>query len=228
VQNINLKKFFLYLLIASVGVSALIGIGVILIGTFGEFEQKVLATTFTIIGTSILGLVCGAYLETGRGKVIPIAGIAISLTAAVLWLILIWYGTVQDKSFAKTVMTATLLAAACSHISLLSLARLERRFLWFRYAGHGAVWTLAAFVLCLIWNVFNPDEDINGRVVGVLAIIVAAFTVITPIFHKLSSGETSAADIDAEIEKLRSRIDELKAKKAVLTESYQPAAADQV
>jgi len=73
VQSLNLKKFFLYLSIGSVALSAVIGIGVILLGNFGEFETKVLLTTMTVTITSILGLACGSYLETGRGKIVPLA-----------------------------------------------------------------------------------------------------------------------------------------------------------
>jgi len=56
----NIRKVFLYLLIASVAVSALIGIAVIIMGDFGEFEIRVLLTMLTITVTSILGLACGA------------------------------------------------------------------------------------------------------------------------------------------------------------------------
>ena len=62
----NIKKLFLYLLIASVAVSSLVGIFVILFGNFGEFEVKVLLTTLTIMVTSILRLACGALLESNR------------------------------------------------------------------------------------------------------------------------------------------------------------------
>ena len=51
----NLRKFFLYTLIISVVVSALLGIGVVLFGDFGYIEVRVLMTTFTITLTSILG-----------------------------------------------------------------------------------------------------------------------------------------------------------------------------
>lgn len=212
----DLKRLFLVTLVLSVVVSAAIGIVVILIGNFGEFETKVLLTTLTITVTSILGLACGAYLETGRGKTLPTAGIVLALVSAVMWIILIWQMRIENDTYIKSLMSATLFAASCSHISLLSLARLERKFIWSRYAAHVAIWALTAFLLYFIWTNGNIDEDLMGRVIGVLGIVIASLTVITPIFHKLSAGEPNAGEIDAEIAKLKDRIAELETKKGHL------------
>lgn len=217
--DITLKKAFLYLLISSVLISAAVGIVVILIGNFGEFETKVLLTTLTITATSILGLACGAYLETARGKFLPTAGIVLAIVSAVMWIILIWYGETQNDRFFKSLLSATLVSASCSHISLLSLARLERKFMWSRYAAHIAVWAVAAILLYFIWTDGNIDEDLMGRVTGVLGIIIAALTVITPVFHRLSSSEPTVQEIDKEIADLKAKIDELERRKDALVDS---------
>ena len=210
----NLRRLFLYLLIASVALSAVIGIVVILIGNFGEFETKVLLTTLTITATSILGLACGAFLETDRGRLLPLVGISLALVSAVMWIILIWNGTIHNDWFPKSLMSTTLLAASCSHISLLSLARLDKRFMWSRYFVHAAVWSLAAFLLYFIWTNGNIPQDVMGRVTGVLGIIIASLTVITPVFHKLSSAGYDLEAIDKEIASLKGRLAELEAKRA--------------
>lgn len=215
----DLKRIFLGTLILSVTVSALLGIVVILIGNFGEFETKVLLTALTITATSILGLACGAFLETGRGKLLPAAGIGLALVSAVMWMILIWQERIENDAYIKSLMSATLLAASCSHISLLSLARLERKFVWSRYAAQIAIWTLAAFLLYFVWTNGNIDEDLMGRIIGVLGIVIAALTVITPVFHKLSSSEPTVQEIDDEIAALRLRIGELERRKDALVDS---------
>jgi hypothetical protein len=224
VSNINLKKFFLYLLITSVGASALIGIGVILFGNFGELEVKVLLTTLTVTVTSILGLACGAYLESGRSKPMPVTGIVCAIVSAIMWIVVVWHTGQPIEWFMKTVATVTLLAVSCSHLSLLSLARLEKKFIWSRYAVYIVVVCLTAFLLFLIWNERKLDEELVGRVVGVLSILVASLTVITPIFHKLSHGEPDVAEIDAEIAVLRAKIEELEARKA----SFVPMSEDEI
>lgn len=208
----SFKKLFLYLLITSVSISALVGIGVILFGNFGQTEQKILATTLTITVTSMLGLACGAYLETELGKTLPIAGIIFSILAAALWLVVIWYQGEPNEPFMKAVVTVTILAVACSHLSLLSLARFDRRFAWARPAAHTLVWVLAGFLAFLLWFVPEDPPEVYGRIAGVLSILVASITVVTPVFHKLSASET-ADEIDAEIARLKARIIALEAKR---------------
>lgn len=212
-NNLSLKKFSLYLLIASVAFSALVGIGVILFGDFGELATRVLLTALTITVTSIYGLACGAFLETGRGKILPLAGIFFAIVSAVLWIILIWSGTIQEDLFVKPLMSSTLLAAAFSLLSLLSLARLERKFLWSYYAVHAAVGMLVGILLFIIWTEFDPSESWLGRFLGVLAVVVAALTVVTPVFHWLSR-KSEPESIDAEIARLEARIEELEKQKA--------------
>ena len=214
-KGFNSKRAFLYLFVVSVALSAIIGIAVLLIGNFGELETKVLLTTMTVTITSILGLACGAYLETGRNRIIPILGIILAAISCVLWIFLVWHGTVHEDPFAQILMSLTLCSATCAHISLLSLASLDKKYIWSRYAFIVTDSVLTAYLLFLIWNHTWIDNEVTPRVIGILSIIVAALTLVTPIFHKLSSTR-SVADIDSEIEALRARIAELEAKRASL------------
>jgi hypothetical protein len=215
----NLRKFFLYSLIVSVVVSALLGIGVVLFGDFGDIEVRVLMTTFTITCTSILGLACGAYLESGRGKVMPYAGIALSTGAAALCLFLIWQRGLYSDTVGKLSITFSLLATACALLSLVGLARFDARFRWSFYLNHMAVWTLSAILLSIIWLDLESNSSLVSRLIGVLSIVIAALTIMTPVFHKLSTRheaepEAEAESIDAEIERLKARIEELERSKS--------------
>jgi len=217
--NLNLKKFFLYLLIASVALSAILGIGVILFGDFGEFEMKILLTTLTVTITSILGLACGACLEAKRGKIMPYAGIVFSAIAAALFIFFTWNNFQGGEKPIKFAMSVLILAVACSHISLLSIANLDKKFLWSRYAVHISVWTLSAFLLYLVWIEQNFNSDFIPRALGILSIVIAALTIITPIFHKLSRQTSKTEDIDAEIEKLKVRIVELEKQREEISQN---------
>lgn len=212
----NLKRLFLYPFLISIALSALIGIGVVLFGDFGSFEVRVLMTTLTISGASILGLTCGAFLETGRGRLLPMAGIAITVIAAVMTLLIIWDVGDDSTIFIKSTLTAVLLAVSCSHLSLLSLARLDRRFVWTLTATHIFVWTLTAILLYLMW--FEPDDptDLIGRVIAVLSILIVSVTVATPVLHKLSRTDRTVEQINAEIEELEARIEQLRQEKSSL------------
>ncbi len=215
----NLRKTFLYTLIGSVAFSALLGIAVIVLGNFGNVEVRILMTTLTITATSILGLACGAYYETGHGRMLPLAGIGFALVAAIMTFLIVWNVFDENEVFIKSAGTILLASVACSHLSLLSLARLDKRFAWSRIAAFVTVWLLSALLAYLIW--FEPDanSDLFARTIGALSILVASVTIVTPVFHKLSSGEPTIADIDAEILTLKHKIDDLERRKDVLAVS---------
>jgi hypothetical protein len=215
-ETMNLRKFFLYTLIVSVAISALFGIGALLLGSFGDTEIKILLTTLTISCTSILGLACGAYFETGRGKVIPLGGIASAVISAALSLPIIWINQAASIGFVKTAFTGTIVAAACAHISLVSLARLDSRFTWSLWLVYVSDAALAGIFLYIIWFEPSGGSDTIWRIVGVLSIVSAAITIMTPVFHKLSRKAVAAEDIDAEIDALRARIEELERRKSSL------------
>jgi hypothetical protein len=214
----NLKRLFLYTLIGSVVVSALIGIGVILLGNFGELEVRVLMTTLTVTITSILGLANGAYYESGRGKRLATVGIVVSIIAAVMSLLIVWNVFDDYENYIKASLTAMLFAVSTSHLSLLSLARLDRRFEWSNMAARVVIGALVGLLLFLIWFTPPGDGEILARVMGVLAILIATLTVMTPVFHKLSSPGDEVAEIDAEIAALREKLAELEERKSKLTQ----------
>jgi len=218
-DSINIRRIFLYTLIASVVLSAVIGIGVVLFGDFGQTEIRVLMTTLTVTMTSILGLACGAYFETGRSRMLPTAGIIFSLAAAVMSFLIIWDVLDDSETFIKSFVSVTVLAAACSHLSLLLLARLDRRFAWSRSASFTCVGLLTAVLLFITWLREPVSDETTARILGVLSILVASLTVMTPVFHKLSNTETNVDAIDDELAKLRTRIEELEMQKAEIERS---------
>ncbi len=215
----NLKRLFLYTLIGSVVVSALIGIGVILLGDFGEIEVRVLMTTLTVTVTSILGLANGAYYETGRGRRLGVVGVVVSIIAAVMTLLIIWNVIDDNQMFMKIAVTAMILAISLSHLSLLSLARLDRRFEWSNMAARIVIGSLVGLILFIVWLEPSGNSGLLPRIMGILAILTASITVVTPVFHKLSSSGDAVAEIDAEIELLRHKLAELEDRKVALKTS---------
>lgn len=213
------KRLFLYTLIGSVAVSAVIGIFVVLLGNFGRLEIQILMSTLTVTVTSILGLACGAYYETGRGSLLPKVGIVITLAAAVMTFLIIWDVADESKIFVQAATSMMLLAFATSHLCLLSIARLEKRFAWARPAAYVAIGALSAVLLYLIWTEAADNSEAIMRLVGVLSILVASVTVVTPVLHKLSEKRLDIESLDAEIDALRQRIGELEAKRDAIQNS---------
>jgi len=212
----NFKRIFLYTLIGSVSISAMLGIIVLLFGNFGYFEVRVMMTTLTVTAASILGLACGAYYGRGGNKLLPIAGVALAVATALMTFLIIWNVADESELYIKCTATVTLLALSCAHLSLLSLARLDHRFAWSRIAAFILIGVLDAILLVLMWLQPHGSDDLVFRTIGILSILIGAITVMTPVFHKLSSTDDKVAEIDAEIEALKAKIAELDAKKAAL------------
>ncbi len=214
--HLSLKKLSLQVLIGSVAVSALLGIFAILSGDFGWIEVRILLTTLTVSAASLCCLSCGALIEARGTRGLPHAGVGLSLVAALLVVGGIW--TESDSEFLwKTAVTTATFAVATAHVSLLLLARLAPRFAWARWAAFLVVYGVAAVVTAMV--VFEVHDEWMFRLLGVLAILDAAVTIVVPVLHRLSSDDMANADeavaaIDAEIERLRGRIDELERRRA--------------
>ena len=225
-QNLNIKKTFLYTLIGSITVSALLGIWAILAGEFGEFQAKILGTTLTVVGTSLLGLACGAFWESPRAsesglKIIPIAGIILAFVAAITVLVMIWW---QIDNIWKIGAVSGIFAFSLAQLSLLSLANLSEKFKGVLTIAYLVILGLAAINSILI--IIEPSNDSNFvmRLIGVLAVIDAALTVMIPILHRLSRGDfaenkTTLSKIDAEIAKLKEELSHLEQQREELLKS---------
>ena len=224
-KNLKLKKVFLYLLIASVSISALLAIWVILADDFGDFQGRVLATTLSIVATSILGLACGAFGESAKAKhtalkIIPFLGTILTLVCAFTILGLIWeLFRSQDSNILKTIAVSGIFAFSLSQLSLLSLANLSKNFRWSLTAAYIVVLGLASLISAIIIIEPRSEETFIMRLIGVLSIIDGSLTVIIPIFHYLSRKDfanPTIAGIDAEISKLNEQILALEKKKESL------------
>jgi hypothetical protein len=180
------KKIALWILITSVGASAILGIIIVLAGSFSELQIRIILTTLTISAASICALACGALWESRRKLLLPLPGTMLASLAAILVIIGIW-AEVDNEGFWRFTVSVGLLAVATAHACLLALARLAARFIWIRVVAFIAVYVLAGLFIYLIY--LTPKGDTFVRIIGAISIIVAALTILTPLFHRLSRGD---------------------------------------
>jgi hypothetical protein len=219
-HDFPVKKTFLYFLIVSVLLSAVLGILAILSGTWGEFQVRILVTSVIISGASICGLACGTYLATKRGRLLPLAGIALALVAAAMIIAGVWIHVLQTDAYLKFAVSISVFAVACGHLALLSMARLAEWFVWSIVAAHVVIFGVASLIVLLI--VTDPHGTGMFQLLGVAAIIDAAITILIPVFHWLSRSElapdkqdlqhTSLDSAEREIAQLKARIAQLEKK----------------
>jgi hypothetical protein len=173
----------LRVLIGSIAVSAVLGVWAILVGDFGEFEAKVLLTSLTVSGASILAMACGAAWERRSLVRAAAAGIGTAVVTGALILVGIW-GEVGDDEFWRTTAMFSIVACACAHASLLSLAVLESRFRWVQWAAFGLDAALAGSLILFVWDAWT-DESAE-RFIGVVSILLASATIAAPVLHRMS------------------------------------------
>lgn len=183
------KKLALWFLIVSVALSAAFGIITIISGNFGDFEGRVILTTITISAASICALAAGAFWESRSARILPGVAVAFAILAAGLIIIGIWVKIGGDEYWRSTA-TVGVLTIASAQACIISLARLAPRFAWTRTVALLGISFLAASIIITIWGEINSDGFFKAM--GATAILVAALTIMMPIFHRLSRGDLIA------------------------------------
>jgi hypothetical protein len=220
----GVTRWFLYLLIASIAIGAVLAIIIVLGGNWGWFESQVLLTTGVIAGASVLGMACAA--ASGRsGSLLPLVGVALAAIGAGLLIFGIWVGDLGDYYWRSTA-SVCIFAAAAAWASVVSLARLTPGHRWSQWLAGATAFVFAAMLVGIIFG--EPSDDAIVRALAVVGILTAAFGLLVPVFHFLDrhAFATPAAEpmqpdsleaIDAELADLRHRMAELEARRAALT-----------
>lgn len=206
-------------LVVSLSSTAIIGIAVLLTGSFGELQGRVLGTTLIIAGFSILAL-CHLAVVGRPVRVVGFAGLAVSALALVLGLVVIWmpWHSWPDGllgGFLRWFGVAGILAGGLAHANLLLLLA-SRRQPVIRAAMAITLVAIAIVALMSILPIVSDGSipgsawDTYWRWFGVVAIIDVLGTVALPIVALLSRDRPNAepgpreraAAIDARIASL--------------------------
>ncbi|WP_168565024.1 hypothetical protein [Crateriforma spongiae] len=212
-------KVFLWGLIGSIIVGAVLGIAFVLRDSWGWFEIQVMLTTVVVAVASLCGLACDLSRTPKGLNVLPRSGMTLSILAAGLLLVGIW-GEMESTEFWKTTICVVILGVATVHVCLLSIAKLARRFDWIRFIGTQVVFGFA-LLLC---GVIIAEVDSPGvwRLIAAISIAIGAFSLSVPILHRISRLDRSTEDlttpvetrnlaaIDEEIDRLQNRIADLR------------------
>lgn len=194
----RLTKIFLRVFVGSIAAATLLGIAAIGIPTKNwEYELKILFTTGIVAGASVCGLACGGCLSRGH-KVLPTAGLVLTALSAVLLLIGVW-SEVHEEWHWKLTVTLVFFAVACAHLSMLFMANLAGRYRWAYVFAYQLIFGLATLLAAgIVFDFFDHGGEGYWRLTGVVAILVAAITLLVPVFHRMSREEIAAAEAEAD------------------------------
>ena len=190
----RLQRGALYVVLASVAVSAAMGAFALLIGGFGETQGNLLVSSLSVTGASAIAVACGFAWERGRLGVVPPAGVALGIAGFALLVVGIWTEP-EGYPFQRASGTPLALAVAATHASLVSPFGLARRFRAAFAAAYGLNALLTALVVYAIWA--EPDEGGFWRFTGTVAILVAAATIAIPVLHRLGPAAPSFQPAEA-------------------------------
>jgi hypothetical protein len=195
----SMRRIFLQTIIATLVLTALVGIFVFLFGSFGKTEAKILGTTLTICFFSITSLACSAAFEKKRYPLLFIPGLVLGIAGFLLFIPGIWAEWFEIEAAAKVMAIVGVLSFSFAQACLLSLAILERRLEWAFYTAVALILALALIISGMI--VFEPHGDwimrVLLRVVGVVAILDACFSLCVPILQRLGSRQTTEKATEA-------------------------------
>ena len=168
-----MKKLFLATILASLIISAGIGIVVLLIGEFGDTQQNLLLTTLAVGGFSLTGL--AAISAPGTWWLLPLRplGVGISLAGLGLSVARIWNLADGSDSLDKSLISSIVLAVTLAHLSLLGMFSPRNPLVkrW-RLGAMLAAATLSALILLVVWEYLEAaDRGLYIRVAGVVAIL---------------------------------------------------------
>lgn len=184
----RLKKLFLWLLIVSLILTALMGIYVFLLGSWGYFEERCLLTTLSVAFFSMTALASAALLARRRGFLLAVPLSALGIGVAVMGLPLslgaIWIrGLSNNDEVVKTVMVAAIFSFSFGQASVLGLAPMRGRLRWVYWTTLCAIGALAVTGSAMIF--FEIDDEPFFRALGVMGILDGCGTLVTPILAKL-------------------------------------------
>ncbi len=183
------RKYFLYIVIAGLVISALISVVAVLVGEFNEFVAKSLATTFLCVGHALLFLLLttkpAAKQKTSDAIIVnTMLGIAvISFIVSILGTWQLVDGMTVYRVYVVLFYTFTLCVLAKALLSVDTTDTVVRP-LAYTSLGFGSALYLLLIPTVFLDSTFNLPE-LYYRLLSAVAILLGTCSVLTAVFQKL-------------------------------------------
>jgi len=164
--------------------SALLAIGILLVGRFGSTQGRILGSTALLAGYGLLALPATVLLDLGRARTLARAAALIVALGAALALAFVWSGS-QPAALGRAFGTVTLLAVVAAQASGVTARRQDRDPPSVRrlFAGSCATGALAAAGgTALLWT--QPDGGTYPRLFGALVVLDLLLVALQPVLAR--------------------------------------------
>jgi len=178
------RNIFLWTLMASLSISALLAIFVFIAGQFGAAEIRLLLTTLAVGVYSLTGLCSSSLYDRGRYQVVGAVGIIVSVAGFLFALGNIWQ-VINLTSTWKALTILIIVPISIAHASLLLLIDTKSQLV--RLALGITLGFISAVALLLIYAVFSDFEmsvESFYRLLGVFGVLDVLGTITTPLLRK--------------------------------------------
>jgi hypothetical protein len=186
------KRLFALVLVIALCASALLAIGILLLGEFDETQARILLTTGLVGLVSLLALPGGVLLDRGRHAPLAWTLICLAVFSLVIAMNLTW-GDADSENLWRVAGSAAALTGALSQTATVTSRRratdpsgVRTLFL----LSLGSVCLLALLVLTAIWN--EVDDESFYRFLGAVAVLNLLLVLLQPAARRLSRTSTAA------------------------------------
>lgn len=177
----NFKKTFLNLFIITLLSTAIIGILLLSLGTFDDFQVKILFTSLSLMYFSLTGLCASSSIHI-RFKKFSFIGVTISVISFLINMFAIWF---EIGDLLKVIFTGMILSLAFAHISILFMLEVNNKMLLtFRFINISTV-TIISFLLILLVSTDSYNNLLLLRFIGIFSILVIISGAAIPLLKKL-------------------------------------------
>ncbi|MCB0872646.1 MAG: hypothetical protein H6531_06950 [Actinobacteria bacterium] len=177
-------RMLLRLFVVSVLVNAVLGIWALLApGRFGETQGKVLGTSFLVSAAMLSVLVNAPAIRLRVRWPAPAIGAVAGASGFALLTVLVWTEPGGERWY-KLMGTLLVAAAALTLVSSLGLLPPLARLRWLPAVADLLIGLLALAIIVALW--FDMDTPGYARLIGVLAVLVAAVTLLLPVLSRFS------------------------------------------
>jgi hypothetical protein len=175
------RRLLLTAIAVSITATALLAIGILLFGSFGETEGRILGSTMILAGYALLALPAGFLLDQSRH--LPLAAAVVGLAAAglVLSLVNVWTGG-GSSDVGKAVLTATVFAGAAAQTAALAARRAAGDPILVRAlfpVSCALALVLATMASVAAWAEF--ENAVYFRILGSLAVLDLLTVALQPV-----------------------------------------------
>lgn len=182
------RRVLLFGVAALLSLSALLAIGILVVGRFGSVEARILGSTALLAGFGLVALPAVMLLDKERARVLAYVAAALPAVAAALALVVTWSRS-DSEALGRSLGSATIVALAFAQLAAMTARRTERddslvRRLFALSCGTGLL--VAGVGVALLW--IGPDNQRAPRLFGALLVLDLLLVALQPLLARARAG----------------------------------------